>query len=83
MATHRRVKLAGVRVSIWLVLMVLVGVVAMLTWRYLALPASLGETPSIFEVFGWLFWMVVLAVAAIWVCWVKTNAGWRWRWDRF
>jgi len=42
-----------------------------------------GRKLSIFEVFGWVFWMTVLAVVFIWACWVKTPSGWRWRWQRF
>ena len=76
-------KFAGVRLSIWASLAALTVSASFVTWRYMAAATLDGQQPSIFAVFGWMFWMVALAVVFIWACWVKTKSGWRWRWRRF
>lgn len=76
-------KVTSVRPSIWLSLAALTAGFAVLTWRFLGLPALLGQRPTLLAVLGWVFWMSVLAVVFIWLSWVRTNEGWRWRWRRF
>ena len=71
------------RLSTCLALAALTLSASYVTWHYMVSAALDGRKASIFEVFGWMFWMIALAVVFIWACWVKTKAGWRWRWRRF
>ena len=74
-------RLSQVQLSVWLVLAVVIVTSAWITWRFLAGPYLAGGKPSIFQVFGWLFWMSAFAVVIVWLCWVRTETGWRWRWN--
>jgi len=73
---------ARVRLSVWLALAVLIIGTSHITWRFLGAPTLDNRAPTLFDLLGWLFWTAVLAVVAIWVCWKKTDRGWRWRWRR-
>ncbi len=75
--------MAKIRLSTCLSLVALTVSASYVTWHYMVLAELDGRRASIFEVFGWMFWMITLAVVFIWVCWTKTKAGWRWRWRRF
>ena len=69
------------RLSRWVILTALTLSASYVTWHFMVSAALNGRKLSIFEVFGWVFWMTVLAVLFIWACWVKTPSGWRWRWQ--
>ncbi|MGI9479221.1 MAG: hypothetical protein ACR2PI_21135 [Hyphomicrobiaceae bacterium] len=71
------------RLSKWASLVAVILSASFVTWHFMVSAALDGRKPSIFEVFGWVFWMTALAVLFIWACWVKTRSGWRWRWQRF
>jgi hypothetical protein len=75
-------ELANVRVSVWLVLLVLMIACGHITWAFLGAPTLDNRAPSLLDLLAWLFWTAVLAVVAIWACWKKTDQGWRWRWSR-
>ncbi len=74
--------LTSVRASVWLVLLALIIGAGHITWAFLGQPSLDNRAPSLFDLIGWLFWTATLAIVAIWVCWKKTDQGWRWRWSR-
>lgn len=75
--------LAKIRLSTCLTLAALTVLASFVTWHFMVAAALDGRMASVFDAVAWLFWMIALAVVFIWACWVKTETGWRWRWQRF
>jgi MFS superfamily sulfate permease-like transporter len=57
----------------WLVMLVYVGLLIGLA-RYL----TGRESPAHIPVF--LFVAIVLTAVVVWISWIKTEGGWRWKW---
>jgi len=64
----------------WVAVLVYVAVVLSFTVPLMILPALSGAERASGDATIWLALMVVVTLAFVWLCWVKTDGAWRWRW---
>jgi uncharacterized membrane protein len=64
----------------WLATGAYLAVVAALTWPLMIQPALDGATLPVAEIAVWAASMVVLTLAFMWLCRIKSDGVWRWRW---
>ena len=64
----------------WVAVLVYVAVVFSFTVPLMILPALSGSERASGDAPIWLALMVVVTLAFVWLCWVKTDGTWRWRW---
>ncbi len=66
----------------WLATLAYLAVVAAITWPLMVEPALAGVTLPISEVVKWSVLMIAVTLAFVWLCWIKTDGEWRWRWGQ-
>jgi len=66
----------------WAATLIYVAVVLSFTVPLMILPALSAAERASGDVAIWLALMVVATLAFVWLCWVKTDGEWRWRWGR-
>lgn len=64
----------------WLVVVGFTVVSLLIAWVFIVAPTTAGIEPSSSDVFWFLALEFLAAVALIYVCKVKTDGEWRWRW---
>jgi len=66
----------------WMAVLVYVAVVMSFTAPLMVFPTLSRAERTGGDVAIWLALMVVVTMAFVWLCWVKTDGEWRWRWGR-
>ena len=66
----------------WMAVVIYVAVVMSFTVPLMILPALNEPNCAGGDVTIWLTLMVVVTLAFVWLCWVKTDGQWRWRWGQ-
>ncbi len=66
----------------WMAVVVYVAVVMSFTVPLMILPTLSEPERAGGDVAIWLALMVAVTLAFAWLCWVKTDGQWRWRWGQ-
>jgi hypothetical protein len=66
----------------WMAVVACVAVVMSFTVPLMILPALNEAERAGGNLAIWLALMVVVTSAFVWLCWVKTDGKWRWRWGQ-
>ncbi len=66
----------------WLATGAFILFVLAITLQWLVLPAASGQKLPSDNITLWVAVVTATTAAFVWLCWIKTDGAWRWRWGK-